>query len=88
MIMTLQDAAEWARKLQASGKTLAVTALCAGLVLGGTGCTGNERDYENNPAGTMPQLEDSAYRDKTACPYCAPQPRRAGIDELNSKNNR
>ena len=37
---------------------------------------------------TYGELEDSAYRDKTACPYCAPQPRRAGIDELNSKNNR
>lgn len=37
---------------------------------------------------TYGELEDKAYKKKTACPNCAPMPRKAGIDEINKKNNR
>ena len=37
---------------------------------------------------TYGELEDSKYRSKKACPCCAPEPRRAGIEEMNEKNNR
>ena len=37
---------------------------------------------------TYGELEDSAYKKKTACPYCAPEPRRADIDTMNRKNDR
>ena len=37
---------------------------------------------------TYGELDDSSYRKKTACPYCAPEPRREDIETMNAKNNR
>ena len=37
---------------------------------------------------TYGELEDKAYKKLAACPNCAPQPRKSGIDTLNEKNNR
>ena len=42
----------------------------------------------NPKAFTYGELDDSEYSKKTACPYCAPEPRREDVDTINKKNDR
>ena len=51
-------------------------------------CMGVRDDLEPLTAFRYGELDEKPYSKLTACPYCAPQPRREEIDVINRKNNR
>ncbi len=51
-------------------------------------CLAVNEKYRPLARFTWGELEDKPYRKLTACPACAPQPRREIIDTMNEKNTR